>query len=190
MFRSGIAILVVTTLVGVFTLPAFAQSQVECEPVGQETKIVIRGVTLTWDSQFWCDSAPDTGAYEIHFIITNHAGSAEEVHIDDLQLSHTTPRPRRQAPAATAVVSGLPLVIAPGESDNFSVRGTYNLVLTDEGKKANLHLRAVGRGITSDSPLRLGINAHLRGPGAVEGNADTSGRPPWADGPPSGARRP
>ncbi len=193
MFRLGIAILIVTALVGVFTAPAFAQTRV-CEPVRQETKIVTRGVTLTWDSRFWCDNALDPGDYEIRVTITNHAGSAEAVRIDHLQLSHTTPRPRRQAPAATAVASGLPLVIGPGESGSFSIRGTYNLVLTGEGKKANLHLRAVGRGITSAAPFRLGINVHLRGPGAVEENAGASGRlpgaggpPPWAGGPPPGA---
>jgi hypothetical protein len=196
MFRLGVAILVVTALSGVFTAPAFAQAQV-CEPVGQEIKIVIQGVTLTWDSPFWCDNVPDTGDYEIRITITNHAGSAEVVRIDDLRLSRTTPRPRRQAPAATAVVSGLPMVIAPGESGSFSVRGTYTLVLTGEGKKANLHFRAIGQGITSAAPFRLGINVHLRGPGAVEGKAESGGPPPWvggpplwAGGPPPGVRRP
>lgn len=194
MFRLGMAILVVMALVGVFTAPAFAQTQV-CEPVRQETKTVIQGVTLTWDSSFWCGSAPDTGDYEIRVTITNYG--AEAVRIDDLKLSHTTPRPRRQAPAATAAASGLPLVIGPGESGSLSVRGTYSLVWTGEGKKANLHLRAVGRGVTSAAPFRLGINVHLRSSGAAEGNANASGQPreagrplPWVGGPPPRTPRP
>lgn len=195
MFRLGVTILVVTALVGVFTASAFAQDQV-CVPVDQSTETVIPGVTLTWDSSFRCDNAPDTGTYAISVTITNDDGSAEAVQIDDVQLSHTTPRPRGRAPSATAVASGLPLVIAPGQSGTFSVSGSYQLVETDEGKKANLHLRAVGQGVASAEPFALGINVQLRGAGAVEDGdgANGGGPPPWVGanpaGPPSWVGRP
>jgi hypothetical protein len=119
--------------------------------------------------------------------VTNAATSDEAVRIDGLRLSHTTPRPRGQAPSADATASGLPLVLAPGESDSFQVSGSYQLVQTDEGAKTNLHLRASGRGLESGLPFQLGINVHLRGPGAVESGSDTGGSatpgggpPPWA----------
>lgn len=46
--------------------------------------------------------------------------------------------------------------------------GTYELVGTDEGKKANLQFRALGEGARTGEPLELGINAHFRGSGAIE----------------------
>jgi len=167
MFRLGVAVLVVMVLVGVSTTTAFAQSHV-CVPVDQSTKTVIPGVTLTWDSSFRCANAPDKGTYEITVRVANAANSVEAVKIDTVRLSHTTPRPRGRGPSATAVASGLPLMIAPGETRAFSVSGNYTLVVTDEGKKANLHLQAVGQGMHSAMPFRLGINVHLRGPGARE----------------------
>jgi hypothetical protein len=47
------------------------------------------------------------------------------------------------------------------------VSGTYTLVNTDEGAKANLHFQALGRGVTTGEPFALGINAHLRAPGVA-----------------------
>lgn len=98
-------------------------------------------------------------------MVANSADSTEAVAIDDLVLTHTTPRPRGQAPAASGEVTGLPLTLAPGQTASFSVSGTYKLVQTDEGKKANLHFRANGHGASSGEPFRLGINAHFRAPG-------------------------
>ncbi|MGH2451903.1 MAG: hypothetical protein ACRDGE_11685, partial [Candidatus Limnocylindria bacterium] len=139
-----------------------------CELVDQSTEEVLPGVTLTWDSSFLCADAPDSGTYEIEVTVSNAARSAEAVEINDLRLSHTTPRPRGQGPEATAQVEGLPTVVGPGESESFRVSGTYELVSTDEGDKANLHLRGLGRGVESGDSFELGINVALRGESAVE----------------------
>jgi len=187
MFRLGIAILVAATFVGTFAVPASAQTPV-CGPVGQNTQTVIPGVTLTWDSSFRCDNAPDAGTYEVTVRVTNAADSTEAIRIDTVWLSHTTPRPQRQAPEATAAASGLPLVIAPGETHTFRIGGGYTLVSTKGSKMASLHLRALGYGVTSAEQFRLGINVHLRGSGAVKDGERTKwGRPV---GPPPEVGRP
>jgi hypothetical protein len=164
-----------------------------CALVDQSTEEVLPGVTLTWDSSFLCADAPDSGTYEIEVTVSNAAGSAEAVEITDLRLSHTTPRPGGQGPDATAQAEGLPIEVAPGESESFRVFGSYELVSTDEGDKANLHLLASGSGVESGEGFELGINVHLRGPGAVEDGGietrssaepDGGGPPAWAGGPP------
>ncbi len=168
MSRTRVMPLLVVALFGLLTATAFAAPHVVCGQVGQSSETVIPGVTLTWDSSFLCENAPDEGTYEISVRVENSASSAEAVRVDALRLMRTTPRAWRQAPYATARASGLPIVIAPGETRSFNVTGDYRLIMTDEGKKANLHLQAAGRGETSSEPFKLGINVHLRGPGAVE----------------------
>jgi hypothetical protein len=123
--------------------------------------------TLTWDSSFRCENAPQSGNYAITVEVTNAADSNQAVTIDALQLSHTTPRPRGRAPSGSAAASSLPITVNPGETASFSVSGSYTLVATDEGDKANLHLHALGSS-ASGQPFQLGINVQLRGPGAVE----------------------
>jgi hypothetical protein len=59
----------------------------------------------------------------------------------------------------------LPLTLAPGEMGSFLTTGTYTLVATDEGKKANHHYQATGITETSGTPFSLGINVLFRGPG-------------------------
>jgi hypothetical protein len=139
-----------------------------CSVDDKSTKEVLPGVILTWDSSFRCEDAPNKGSYRITVRVSNRAGSSEAVRIDDLILSHTTPRPRGQAPEATAEPQGLPITVQPGETESFTVSGTYELVETDEGKKANLHLVALGEGVDSGEEFELGINVHLRAPGATE----------------------
>ncbi|MCM8750333.1 hypothetical protein NET02_14360 [Thermomicrobiaceae bacterium CFH 74404] len=136
-----------------------------CEPIEQSAEEVLPGVVLTWDSAFLCADAPDAGSYELTVTVSNSAESAEAVSIDALTLTHTTPRPRGQAPSASGDATGLPLTLAPGTTASFTVSGTYELVETDEGKKANLHFRASGHGLSSGEPFELGINAHVRAPG-------------------------
>ena len=143
------------------TAPAAAQEV--CRVDDTSTQEVIPGVTLTWDSSFRCQNAPDQGTYRITVRVSNAAGSAEAVTIDELVLSHTTPRPRGRAPSATAEAQGLPITVPPGGTDDFTVTGSYTLVRTDEGKKANLHLLALGEGVNSGRDFQLGINVHLRG---------------------------
>ncbi len=142
-----------------------AEDTLPCEPIEQSTEEVLLGVVLTWDSAFLCADAPDEGSYEFTVTVANSAESAQAVSIDALALTHTTPRPRGQAPDASGEATGLPLTMAPGETAGFTVSGTYELVATDEGKKANLHFRASGHGVSSGEPFQVGINAHVRAPG-------------------------
>ncbi len=141
----------------------------ECEAEEQSTEIIAAGTTLSWDSALRCVDVADTGEYEFSVTVSNDFTSTQAVTIDTLVLSHTTPRPRFQAPeAAVDTISGLPATIAPGMSAEFSVRGEYTLVQTGEGRKANLHFRAKGLTLDSGEPFLLGINLFLRASGASE----------------------
>lgn len=142
--------------------PISAEAGTEtCAVDDTSTKEVVSGVTLTWDSSFRCSNAPDEGRYAITVEVANDDDSDHSVVIDRLRLAKTTPRPRGAKPDATATANGLPLRIAPGDSETFDVGGRYELVSTDEGDKANLHLRAGGA--ADGERFRLGINVHLRG---------------------------
>jgi hypothetical protein len=158
-----LVVLGVTIALGL-AAPVLAQTQ-RCTQVDRSTKEVLPGVTLTWGSSFLCAGAPDMGTYSFTVRVRNHADSVEAVKIKRLKLSHTTPRPRGEGPDASATASGLPIVVRPGETKRFSVSGSYELVRTDEGKKANIHLLAKGQGLSSGKSFKLGINAHFRAPG-------------------------
>ena len=171
-----LTVLVAAVVAGALAVGLSGAATANCEVSDRSTEEVLPGVVLTWDSSFLCANAPDSGTYEIEVTVSNAAGSAEAVEIRELRLSHTTPRPGGRGPEATATAQGLPIVVGPGESENFRVSGTYELVSTDEGDKANLHLRALGRGVESGEPFELGINVMLRAAGAVEGGrAGTQG---------------
>ncbi|GBD15736.1 hypothetical protein HRbin26_00629 [bacterium HR26] len=164
--RAVIPVLAISALlVMLAVVVASAQDTQACDPIEQSTEEVLPGIVLTWDSAFLCADAPDEGSYEFTVTVANSADSAEAISIDDLALTHTTPRPRGQAPGANGEATGLPLPLVPGETASFTVSGTYELVQTDEGKKANLHFRASGHGVSSSEPFELGINAHVRAPG-------------------------
>lgn len=138
-----------------------------CQLVDTETENVIPGVILSWDSSFLCADAPDADSYTFTVNVSNDANSVEAVAIESFELANTTPKPRGQSPDATGEATGLPLILAPGETGSFEVSGTYELVNTDEGKKANLHFLAHGQGVESGEPFSLGINAHFRAPGVA-----------------------
>jgi len=138
----------------------------------ESAEAVAGGVNLTWASAFRCVDAPDQGRYKFTVAVSNSAASGASAIVSSLNLTHTTPRPRGQAPDATFQVSGLPLTVAPGASGTFTVVGTYALVSTDEGNKANLHFCASGQ--AQDEAFYLGLNALLRGPGATEEDEDTA----------------
>ncbi len=195
MRRASLLLIAVVTAV-LAAAPSLA-ADTKCQAVDTSTTEALPGVTLTWDSSFRCDPAARTGSYSIPVAITNARASAEAVDIQALRLSHTTPRPRGQRPDATAQARRLPVNIAPGERARFDVSGGYQLVSADDGDKANLHLRALGRGTQSGDLSRLGINVQLRGPGAgsAHGQAGArlehpSGPPTWAGGPPPWAGGP
>lgn len=137
-----------------------------CSVTDRSTEQVIPGVMLTWTSSFFCGNAPNQGSYRIDVQVANESGSAEAVRVEQLRLSHTTPRP--QNTRATAQASGLPVIIPPGGNASFAVNGNYTLVSTDEGNKLNIHLQALGKGASSSRSFQLGINVQLRAPGATE----------------------
>lgn len=140
-----------------------------CAVADSSSEVVLAGVILDWDSSLLCAEVPDSGSYEITVTLANDPGSGESVTLDTLVLTHTTPRPRGRAPEATlSEVEGLPGVLGAGEKISLTARGSYELARTDEGNKANLHFQARGHGVTSNEPFRLGINLHLRAPGATE----------------------
>lgn len=180
--RRALASIVAAGLLASIATTAVAQQN--CVVDDTSTKEVLPGVVLTYDSSHRCDNAPDEGTYSITVRVTNAEGSAEAVLIDELSVRGTTPRPRENAPDATATAGGLPITVEPGETGWFRVSGSYELVSTDEGNKANLHLTASGEGVESGLPFDLGINVHLRGEGATEGGDDGAdaggGPPPWA----------
>lgn len=197
--RIAIGFVFVIGLVSAHARPATAQQM--CQVSDESTEQVLPGVTLTYTSSFLCADAPDEGSYTFTVTVANAAESTEAVTISDLTLQQTTPRPRGQGPDASGTAAGLPISVAPGETESFTVSGNYELVATDEGNKANLHFQASGQGTQSGSPFDLGINAFFRGAGAAEAGDDNGGpsddppnggpgddrgggRPPWVPGPP------
>jgi hypothetical protein len=139
-----------------------------CAVADRSAEEVVPGVTLTWDSSFRCEGLQREGRYRVVVRVSNHAGSAGTVRLEAVRLSHATPRPRGRAPEATVEARGLPLTLGPGARVTLTVRGRVELVDTDEGPKANLHLRVHGEGPGSE-PVVLGVNVHLRAPGATGG---------------------
>jgi hypothetical protein len=178
----SILLLVALFFVSLVIQPATAQEGEGCLAGEPKTAAMQDGITLTWDSSFLCMDVTQTGEYAITVTVQNDATSQETVQIETLGLFHTTPRPRGNVPSATAMPSGLPLTLAPGESGSIEVSGSYELVQTGDGHKANLHLRASGYVLSTNDVIHLGINVMLRGEGFVE---DENGEPPaWAPGPP------
>lgn len=133
---------------------------------------VVPGAGLRWSSAFRCENAAAEGEYSFTVTVSRSDSGGGAVTIEQLALTHTTPRPRGEAPGATFEAEGLPLTLAPGETKEFTVRGTYELASTDEGDKANLHFCAAGLDEATGEPFRLGINALLRGPGASDAGED------------------
>jgi len=184
------ALLVLAACSSVAEAPARLQplATQTCSVFDGSREQVAPGVTLTYDSAFLCEDAPSQERYTFTATVTNEGSSASSVTLDELELRLTTPRPRGASPDASGEASGLPLTLAPGESGSFTVSGSYELVSTDEGDKANLHFRARG---TASEPFNLGLNAHLRGSRAEEDDNDggdgegppsggPGGPPPWA----------
>jgi hypothetical protein len=162
-------------MLAVLAAPTQAQAQ-RCENVDASTETVVSGVTVTYDSSFLCADAARQGEYAVTVAVANHAGIDEAVTVERVELSHTTPRPRGgDGPNASATAEGLPVTVAAGETARFDVRGTYELVTTDEGDKATLHLRALGVGDRSDEGFVLGVNVHLRAAGATEDGSGAGG---------------
>jgi spore coat protein U-like protein len=153
---------VTAVLVGLslWAIPAVAVET--CNVIDSSTDEVVPGVQMTWDSSFLCADAPTSGSYAISVEVINESDTT--VDLNDVVLSHTTPRARRMSAGGSITgTSGLG-TLAPGESTTVEVTGNYSMIETDEGLKANLHLRI--RGEANGEPFKLGANVHVRGPGA------------------------
>ncbi len=164
------AVLVGLGITGALTAPLAApdSARVEtCRPTGRATAHVAPGVVITWDSSFACVGVPAQGLYEARLSLLNGVESSEPVRVDRIVLSHTTPRPGGRGPEASLEQTGLPADLTAGAGREIIITGRYELVRTDEGDKANLHLAAVGE-TAAGRPFRLGVNVHFRGPGARE----------------------
>lgn len=156
-----------------------------CSVLKTTSQEVLPGITLTYDSAIWCQGVSDEGSYRITATIGNSATSVEGVVIDALALRLTTPRPRGQTPSVELEAdAGLPLRVEPGMVSNLTLAGTYALVATGDGKKANVHIHARGYGENSGVRFNLGINIHLRGEGTAERDTVEAGRPVVPPGPP------
>lgn len=146
-------------LAGILTVPLGTPDPARvntCWPVERTSAQVGPGVAVTWDSSFGCNDVPAQGAYEVRLTILNSPDSSEPVRVERVVWRKTTPRPGGSRPTASLEHTGLVVVT-----------GRYQLVSTDEGDKANLHLAALGETATG-RPFRLGVNLHFRGPGARE----------------------
>jgi hypothetical protein len=152
---------------GCLAVSAAVFAEQTCVAVDQSTKEVLPGVILTWDSSFLCANAPDQDTYKFTANVSSAGGSAESVTIEQIVLTHKTPRPRGRTPGGSKTGDTLPVTVAPGSSQSFSVTGVYELVQTDEGKKANHHYQAAGVGDASGKTFMLGINVHFRAPGVA-----------------------
>ncbi|MCK6585804.1 MAG: hypothetical protein L6Q49_22090 [Anaerolineales bacterium] len=162
--------------------PVLAQAAT-CVVAETSTEEVIAGVTLTWDSAFHCPNSPETGDYSITVNVQSDGASTESVVLESIELL-ITPLPGGEAPEATAEASGLPLTVAPGASGSFGISGTAELTQTDEGMKANLHLRVSGVGGTTNTPLQLGVNIILNEGEVDDDDPEDPGEP--GDGPATG----
>jgi hypothetical protein len=206
--RTLIAALATLSLVGALTaIPVAAQSTDPCEVTldGTITEEVTDGVTLTFDSDFVCANADDTGSWSIIVNVANLGGW--DVSIDTLSLSHVTP-PFGDIDGNSADAGAtLPLELGPGSEEeptegSFTVGGDYTLAQIDDGALRNLHLRARGAATDGEetAPFLLGINVHILGPGVElddEENGENgdngengaaAGRPSWVPGPPPWVR--
>jgi hypothetical protein len=188
--RTLVAVLSALALIGTLTVMPVAGQLTEPDCVvtedGTVTEDVADAITLTFDSDFVCADAADSGTWSIVVAVTND--SEAEVSIDDLELSHVTPSDPDGNELTTT--SDLPLEIGAGESGEFGAGGTFALAGHDAGALVNLHLRATGTAASGDEvqPFVLGINVHLLGPGVEpdgsEDGEEGEGRPDWVPGPP------
>jgi|FLYL01.1.fsa_nt_gi hypothetical protein len=152
-------------------LPATAQEVCTADPGSVETETLDEsGVTVSWHGSHWCLGAPGSGTYQATLEI-GFEGAAT-LQVDGVSLRHTTPRPGGSGPEATVEVVD---VSQDGDTVTVTVTGSYELVDTDEGPKANIHLTATGAATGTngeDDPFRLGFNVHLRGESATEESAE------------------
>ena len=191
---------VLATLGLALAISAVPAAAVTCAATGSATEDVAQGLTLTFDGDFACADAADSGEWSITVNVTNDSDT--ELTISAVTLSHITPSLQADAAsaaAATADATGLPLTLAAGAAGSFDVSGDYTLAQVGAGGLLNVHLRATGT-TGEEGPFTLGINVHLLGPGVELDDADAEagagagagvavgGAPDWVPGPPSWVR--
>jgi hypothetical protein len=150
-----------------------------CLSEEQSTEEVLPGVTLTWDSALRCLNAAPQGQYAFTVTLSADSANTTSVIIDDVALTHTTPRPLGVAPTADIdATTGLSLTLAAGGEGAFSVTGSYEMVTTGATQKANLHFCAVGHEETSGELFYMGLNAFLRDTDDEEDDGASPPQPP------------
>ena len=192
--RAPIALLAALgLLVAMTAIPVTADAHDECDVEGESTGEVADGVTITYDSVFLCTDAPASGTWFVDLSVSNDGASTTSVTITDVVLSHTSPSPDGEAPAATAEVEGDLPTVEPGATASLRIAGDYELATTDDGDKATLHLRLSGT-TGADEFFALGASVQLLATGVepdvdveeeIDGeNGAAVGRPEWVPGPP------
>ena len=189
--RTLVAILATLGLVAAISaIPAAAQTCAAAASTA--TELVTDDASVSFDAEFTCTDAPDSGDWSASVQVTNDSDT--EVTLSTVDLARLTPAVQADAGAAadsTVVASGLPLPLAAGAAGSFDISGEYSLAQVGAGALLNVHLRATGT-TGDDAPFALGINVHLLAPGVELEDADAEadvevaaeGRPEWAPGPP------
>ena len=158
-------VILVTFLAAAFATVAYAEQT--CLALAQSAREVAPGVVLQWDSSFLCANAPDSDTYKIEVRVW-HIGGNDSATIEQMLLTHKTPRPRGRTPAGMKTGDTLPITVSSGGATSFVSTGTYVLAETDEGKKANHHYQAAGVSESGGETFSLGINVRFRAPGVAE----------------------
>jgi len=147
------------------TIPAGPPFSTDCEQMTvteQSRENVSPDLVIIWDSSFHCIDAEEQGAYGFTATLSYEGPADASILLDELRLTHTTPRPMGEAPTATVSVAGLPLLLTK-EGVEVTVSGEYELATPGAAQLANLHFCAEGQVQDSGIPFALGLNAHLRG---------------------------
>ena len=154
---------IVSILAAAFATVATAEQT--CVAISQSAEEVAPGVVVQWDSSFLCANAPDADTYKIEVRVWHNGGTGSAT-IEQLLLTHKTPRPHVRTPGGMKTGDTLPLTVSRGDATPFVANGTYVLADTDEGKKANHHYHATG--VSGEATFSLGINVRFRAPGVEE----------------------
>lgn len=107
----------------VVAFAAVATAEQTCAAIAQSAKEVAPGVVIQWDSLFLCADAPDADTYKIEVRVW-HNGGAGSATIEQMLLTHKTPRPRGRTPGGEITGTTLPVTVAPGGNTSFIVSGT------------------------------------------------------------------
>jgi hypothetical protein len=162
------------------TVPNGPPFSTDCEQMSvteQSRENVLPDVVIIWDSSFHCIEADEQGTYGFTATLSYEGPVDTSILLDEIRLTHTTPRPMGEAPEATANVEGLPLLLT-ADGTEVTVTGEYELATPGAARLANLHFCAEGQVQESGTPFALGLNAHLRGSKGGPPNVNAAEGPP------------